>query len=268
MQTSVQLYTVREPLVADFGGTLQRLADIGFTAVEAFDFVGTADVVDTGDTGDAPAAVEETDATDKAQRYAQALKAAGLIAPSGHAHLVGQDITAAFDAAEIVGVKTVIEPMVRDDKWATAEDAVRIAESLNAAAKVAALRGLRVGYHNHNWELATKYDGVPALEFLAQHLDPEVVLELDLYWAWVGGVDPVGLLERLGERVQLVHVKDGPTGGGLDAQIPAGTGDVPLRAALAAAPWLDLAIVEFDVYGGDIFDGVTNSLRWLEAATG
>lgn len=268
MQTSVQLYTVREPLAADFGGTLQRLADIGFTAVEAFDFVGTVDVVDTGDTGNSPAAAEDTDAADKAQRYAQALKAAGLVAPSGHAHLVGQDITAAFDAAEIVGVSTVIEPMVRDDKWATAEDAIRIAESLNAAAAVAAQRGMRVGYHNHNWELAIQYDGVPALEFLAQHLGPEVVLELDLYWAWVGGVDPVGLLERLGERVKLVHVKDGPTDGAIDAQVPAGTGDVPLRESLAVAPWLDLAIVEFDVYGGDIFDGVTHSLHWLEAATG
>lgn len=265
MQTSVQLYTVREPLAADFGGTLQRLADIGFTAVEAFDFVGTVDVVDTGD---APAAADDSDATDKAQRYAQALKAAGLTAPSGHAHLVGQDITAVFDAAEIVGVTTVVEPMVRDDKWATAEDAVRIAESLNAAAKVAAQRGLRVGYHNHNWELAIQYDGVPALEYLAQHLDPEVVLEVDLYWSWVGGVDPVGLIERLGERVKLVHVKDGPTGGTIDAQIPAGTGDVPLQQALAAAPWLDLAIVEFDVYGGDIFDGVTQSLRWLDGAIG
>lgn len=265
MQTSVQLYTVREPLAVDFAGTLKRLADIGFRAVEAFDFVGTVDVVDTGG---GPATTDEPDAADKAQRYAAALQAAGLVAPSGHAHLVGQDITAVFDAAETVGVTTIVEPMVRDDKWATAEDAVRIAESLNAAAKVAAQRGMRVGYHNHNWELATAYDGVPALEYLAQHLDPEVVLELDLYWAWVGGVDPVGLLERLGERVQLVHVKDGPTGGTLEQQLPAGTGDVPLRESLAAAPWLDLAIVEFDVYGGDIFDGVTNSLRWLDGALG
>lgn len=267
MQTSVQLYTVREPLGSDFDGTLRRLADIGFRAVEGFDFVGTVDVVET-DVPSGPAGGGSGDDADKAARYARALQAAGLTAPSGHAHLVGADVTAALEAARTVGISTVIEPMVREDRWRTPEDAQRIAESLNAAAAVAAEHGIRVGYHNHNWELAIRYGDEPALEHLARHLDPSVVLELDLYWAWVGGVDPVGLLERLGERVKLVHVKDGPTGGTIEQQVPAGTGDVPLAAALQAAPWLDLAIVEFDVYRGDVFEGVTSSLRWLDGQLG
>lgn len=262
MQTSVQLYTVREPLGSDFDGTLRRLADIGFSAVEGFDFVGTVDVVETDvPSGSADAGADDGD---KAARYARALQGAGLTAPSGHAHLVDADVTAAIEAARTVGITTLVEPMVREDKWATPQDAERIAAALNAAAAQAAEHGIRVGYHNHNWELSTRYGDEPALEYLARHLDPAVVLEVDLYWAFMGGVDPVGLLERLGERVKLVHVKDGPTGGSIEQQVPAGTGDVPLAAALQAAPWLDLAIVEFDVYRGEIFEGVTASLRWLE----
>ncbi|MFD4633566.1 hypothetical protein ACFVYR_31080 [Streptomyces sp. NPDC058284] len=37
---SVQLYTVRDQLVADREGTLRRLAGVGYGAVEAYDVLG------------------------------------------------------------------------------------------------------------------------------------------------------------------------------------------------------------------------------------
>ena len=40
---SVQLYTVRDALSADLPGTLQRIASIGYTNVEAFGYVENAD---------------------------------------------------------------------------------------------------------------------------------------------------------------------------------------------------------------------------------
>ena len=36
---SVQLYTVRKALAEDFGGTLSRIASIGYTRVEPFQFI-------------------------------------------------------------------------------------------------------------------------------------------------------------------------------------------------------------------------------------
>ena len=96
------------------------------------------------------------------------------------------------------------------------------------------------------------------------------MLEVDLYWVARAGVDSAALLERLGDRVIAVHVKDGT----LDReaitayppadQVPAGTGSVPLEAALDAASALEFAIVEFDAYAGDLFDGIEQSRRFLD----
>lgn len=262
--TSIQLFTVREALEADLDGTLAEVAKRGFTAVEAYNFVATA------------------------PRLAEALKANGLVAPTGHAFLasnsfVNPDGSATdndvptpaevFDAAEVLGMTTVIDPYTAPARWQTREQVEQTAELLNAAAELATARGLRVGYHNHAHELEAVIDGQTGLELLASLLDPRVVLEVDLYWAARAGVDPVALLQRLGDRVVAVHVKDGT----FDAeaikayppadQVPAGQGVVPLAEALDAATALEYAIVEFDHYLGDIFDGIEQSRRFLDERT-
>ena len=44
-EISVQLYSIHEALDADLDGSLGRLSEIGFTTVEAFDFVRRADAL-------------------------------------------------------------------------------------------------------------------------------------------------------------------------------------------------------------------------------
>ena len=48
-----------------------------------------------------------------------------------------------------------------------------------------------------------------------------------------------------------------------DDQVPAGRGDVPLAAALAAGTAIEYAVVEFDKYAGDIFEGIAGSYAYL-----
>ena len=62
---------------------------------------------------------------------------------------------------------------------------------------------------------------------LADRLEPEVVLEVDTYWAYAGGADVPALLARLGDRVVALHIKDGD--GSLDPskQVPVGSGVLP-----------------------------------------
>jgi sugar phosphate isomerase/epimerase len=260
--TSVQLFTVKDALEADLDGTLAEVARRGFTAVEPYDFVRRA----------AP--------------LAASLTAHGLAAPTGHAFLASASFVnpdgsgtslpvptpdEVFDAAEILGMGTVIDPYTEPARWETREQIEETARLLNAAAEIAARRGLRVGYHNHAHELEAQIDGQTGLELLAELLDPRVVLEVDLYWAARAGVDPAALLRTLGDRVVAVHVKDGT----LDAeaikayppadQVPAGTGSVPLTAALDAASALEFAIVEFDAYAGDLFDAIEQSRIFLDA---
>lgn len=236
---SVQLYTVRTAIEGDLPGTLQRLAGIGFGAVELFGFV------------------------DRAEEYRDALSAAGLTAPSGHATLVDVDVADVIAAAETAGVGTVIDPYTEPARWSDRAGVEGIAQSLNSAAKVAADSGIRVGYHNHTFEFENRIDDVSALEYFAGLLDPAVVLEIDTYWAAVGGESDVpALLGRLGDRVQFLHIKDGPLTKVDADQLAVGRGGMPVDAILAAAPGA-LRVVELDDFTGDVFDAVADSYAYL-----
>jgi sugar phosphate isomerase/epimerase len=238
---SVQLYTVREQLAEDLPGTLERLAAMGLAHVEPYRL------------------------THFAAELGPALTANGLTAPTAHQHVVGTGAEEEiFATAAALGVGTVFDPRVDRQRFESADDVAAVADDLNAAAAVAARQGVRVGYHNHAQELEIVLDGTTALEVLAAHLDEAVVLEVDTYWAAVGGQDPVALLQRLGDRVTAVHVKDGPATPDPADQVAVGQGGLPIRDILAAAPRA-LRVVELDDTRGDRFRAVADSCDWLRA---
>ncbi|WP_327233198.1 TIM barrel protein [Streptomyces sp. NBC_01317] len=179
----IQLYSVRDDLgPADLGATLSRLAGLGFTHAEPYDILTDPD------------------------RLGTALRDAGLRATTAHASVVRHDVTHVLDAAEALGIGTVVTPYVDPDSIADRAGVEQLAATLNDAAGRAAARGIRIGYHNHDFEFAQTVEGVPAYDLLTGLLDPAVVLEVDVYWAGVGGADVFELLPRLGERVRLLHV--------------------------------------------------------------
>lgn len=243
MSYSLQLYTLRNAMQEDLPGTISRVAQIGFTQVEPYNFVATS------------------------EELGAALKDNGLTAPSGHAPLLSQDQDEIFAAAKKLGINTVIDPYLPAEHWQDMETIQGTAAKLNAAAKKGAEYGIRVGYHNHAWELESNIGGTTALEYFAGLLDPELVLEVDTYWAAVGGQDPVELLTRLGDRVRFIHIKDGPGTTDTTAQLPAGQGTIPVLDVIAAARSLEVGVVEFDDYSGDIFEGITESLTYLTASS-
>ena len=239
MSYSVQLYTVREALERDLPGTIRRLADIGFTMVEPYRFVA------------------------KAAELKQALSENNLRAPSGHAPLLSEDQDEIFAAARELGIGTVIDPHVPAGRWTTLEDIKDTAQQLNAAAAKAAGYGLRVGYHNHWWEVESVIDGKTALEHLADSLDPAVVLELDTYWAAVGGQNPTELLARLGDRVKFIHIKDGPLTPDPASQVAVGDGRMAVWDVIGAATSLEAGVIELDAFQGDMFEAVQDSFNYL-----
>lgn len=243
MRYALQLYTVRDALTADLPGTIARVAEIGYTAVEPYNFVATADELEA------------------------AFKEHGLTAPSGHAPLLSADQEEIFAAAKQLGIETVIDPHVDRARWQNAEDIAATAQALNAAAAAGAKHGIRVGYHNHEFELQSQIDGRSGLEVLADHLDDAVVLEVDTYWAAVGGEDPVQLLRRLGDRVRFVHIKDGPLTTEDKDQVAVGSGRMPIRDVLAAGSSVETAVIELDDFTGDIFTAVSDSLTYLNGST-
>ena len=239
-ELSVQLYTVREALAQDFEGTLGQLAAFGFTQVEPFALLNFADELRNG------------------------LARNDLSAPTTHMHLLGEDQDAVFALAAELGIETVIEPYVDPARWESEADISEVASELNAAASKAADYGLRVGYHNHHFELESKISGVHGLEVLADRLDPEVVLEVDTYWAYAGGADVPALITRLGDRVVALHLKDGD--GSLDTtkQVPLGSGVLPVWDIIAAAPDA-LRVVELDDSETDLLEAVREGREFLLA---
>lgn len=237
-ELSVQLYTVREALAADTGATLGRLAALGFRRVEPFDLLTFRD------------------------RLGPALAEHGLAAPTTHAGLLDADPGPALDAAAALGIGTVIQPWTDPDRWQTADGIARLADALNAVVPLAAGRGLRIGYHNHHFELAARIGDRHALEVFVERLAPAVVLEVDTYWAYAGGANVPALLERLGDRVVALHVKDGD--GSLDTsrQVAVGSGTLPIRAIVDAAPRA-LRVVELDGTVGDLFEALAASRAFL-----
>ncbi|WKK70689.1 TIM barrel protein [Rathayibacter oskolensis] len=159
-------------------------------------------------------------------------------------------------------MQTVIDPHVDPARWTTADDVKAIADELNALVDSAESRGLTLGYHNHWFEFENRVDGRSAYEHLAGLLDPRMLLELDTYWAAVGGDDPVEVLGRLGDQVRFLHIKDGPVSRDTEAQQPAGAGAMDIPAVLAAAPQA-LPVLEFDAYAGDIFEGLTAAYSYV-----
>lgn len=86
---------------------------------------------------------------------------------------------------------------------------------------------------------------------VVERLDEHVMLELDTYWAAVGGADTATVLRGLGGRARFVHVKDGP----LDPAEPmtaVGAGRIDVVDALTASDAVAWHIVEIDRVEGDM----------------
>ena len=79
----------------------------------------------------------------------------------------------------------------------------------------------------------------------------------------MGGVDPAALVAEMGERVRLLHVKDGPADEPRSSMVAVGDGVVDVPGVLAAAPAATWHIVELDRCDGDMAAAVRRSCEYL-----
>ncbi len=235
---AVQLYTFRATPPDERPALLEALAEAGYGAVEPF-----------GDPSGATLLRAE-------------LEQAGLRVSSLHANVDRDGLEQAVAAAHTLGTDTIVVPMLSREGWEDADTVRRLAEQVNEWGRQAADEGLRIAYHNHWFEMAD-VGGRPALEVFAAALEPEVLLEVDTYWAAVGGQDVPALLSRLGDRVRLLHLKDGPADDPMSPMTAVGTGVIPVAQILAAAPAVEWNIVELDDCATDVLTAVRESAVWL-----
>lgn len=86
----------------------------------------------------------------------------------------------------------------------------RRCEMLNKVGELAKQRGMRFYYHNHFQEFQRIGDRY-VYELILENTDPTLVfLELDTYWMYRGGQDPIAWMKRFADRIILLHQKDFP----------------------------------------------------------
>lgn len=237
----VQLYTVRDACRADFLGTLRAVRELGYPAVEGF----------FGTFGAPAGEVRRT------------LDSLGLVMPSAHVPIDGleQSLEQAIDLWGELGCRTLVCPWV-DEATRQGPDAwERLGDRLDRVGKRLRSSGLRLAYHNHDFELDGGGDGLARI--LGRARPDHLSLELDAFWIEHAGRDPAAYLRQQGDRVRLAHLKDGrhhPL-----AFTPLGEGEVDLtgfvEAATAAA--LEALYVEQDECDGDPFEALRRSAAAL-----
>ncbi len=238
---ALQLYSLREAAALDFRSVLERVARAGFMGVEYANLLGND-----------PRTVRS---------WAEDLDLVGV---SAHRPLpIGDAEHEILDGLDELGVDTLVVPWASPERFTDLGTIDGLAHDLLQAQRNAASRGIALGYHNHEFELATMIDGRTALEHLFDIVGPTVFAEVDVYWARVGGADPAALIARLGPLVRLLHIKDGPADAKASPHVAVGSGVIDFHAIAAAASHVAWDIVELDVCATDMFEAVEASQRWL-----
>ncbi|WP_101842942.1 sugar phosphate isomerase/epimerase [Halobacillus sp. Marseille-P3879] len=240
---AVQLYTLREETEKDFEGTLRKVADLGFEGVE---FAGLGDYTP----GDMKKLLDEL----------------GLKAVSSHIPLeqIKNNLNQMIEVQKTLGSKYIVCPYFEPKNE---KDYYELITILKKAGEMCSLEGIKLCYHNHDFELEKLSNGQTALETIFAETSPqELNTELDIYWLKKAGEDPVEWLKRYEGRTPLLHLKDMTKD---DEQFFAelGTGGVDVDAVLALGEEAQIKwwIVEQDVSRKTAFESLEISMNYLKS---
>ena len=220
MDMSFQLFSARKYPLAD---VLKTISGLGYKYVEGY---GGLDASTKSGLGGLYGDLEAL----KAQ-----LDANGLSMPTAH---VGLDLLEqpekALQIAKVLGTKVFMCPWLAPEQRPT--DTAGWEAFGQRLAKISApytAAGITFGYHNHDFEFAVLPDGRYPMDVLLEAA-PDIYTEADIAWIYRGKADAVAWLEKFGNRIVAVHVKDiAPAGENTDEDGWADVGHGTL-------PWKDL----------------------------
>lgn len=197
----VQLWSVREDMKKDARGTIEAIAKMGYKEVEPFGYdPATSQIFGMHHS-----------------EFDKLLKDNGLAAPSSHfgfnldSYDAGKkELTdmakKAINTAANAGQKYIICPYIVEEQRPKMPELVKM---LNAAGQYAKQAGIKLGYHNHDFEFKISLDGRLMYEWILQEVDPKLlVMEMDIYWVNFAWQDPLDWFKKYPGRFQLCHVKD------------------------------------------------------------
>lgn len=237
----------------DPAATLDALAAIGYDEVEFAGYFGHP-----------PATIREW------------LDGAGVAAPAAHVgmeELTGDGLTSSLEAAAVLGHRWLVLPWI-PAQMRTAEGYRAVADTLNTAGAAARDAGVRIAYHNHDFEFEPlgepseppgqpfQPQGRSGYDLLLERLDPSLVdMEIDFHWSAAAGAAFEPLVADHPGRFALCHVKDLDAQGGM-ADVGAGTIDWAALFALSEEAGLRHYFVEHD-NPADPLASARSSYRYL-----
>ena len=198
----VQLYSVRDDIQKDFAGTVAKVADIGFTGIEAANynngkFYGLAPI-------DFKLAIEKTGMQVLSSHTGKALEPEIAKTDWNAVWAWWNQCIADHKAA---GMKYIVTPWMPTPK--TIADLKSYCDYFNQIGERCKKAGLKFGYHNHNFEFVNEIEGQRMYDFLLKNTDPDkVFFEMDVYWTVRGGQSPVEYFEKYPGRFEILHIKD------------------------------------------------------------
>jgi sugar phosphate isomerase/epimerase len=211
-----------------------------------------------GYAGVEPAGFPGTTATKAGKLFAEL----GLEVPSAHLAVpIGDQKNEVLEAMEAIGSKRVISGKGPED-FVTLDKIKATCYLFNQASVNARSAGMTFGIHNHWWEF-TQVEGRYVYQIMLDYLEPDVFFEIDTYWVQTAGVDPVKVVNELGSRVPILHLKDGPCVKE-EPMTAIGDGLMDFPAIIQAGgdnnEWL---IVELDRCATDMEQAVAKSYHYL-----
>lgn len=194
----LQLYSLRDIIKNDIKGIIAKVAAIGYKEVETYSYTAKDGFWGLD-----------------AKAFAALLKQHGMTSPSGHFGMDDfmsgngtDDLKSYIEAANILGSEYVTVPWLGAKIRQNADDYKKIAAKLNEAGTLCKASGLRLAYHNHDFEFA-KIGDTTGYNIMLNETDKKLVdFELDLYWAVRSGNDPLALFKAHPGRFTMWHIKD------------------------------------------------------------
>ncbi len=238
-EVGLQLYSLHEYTEKDFCGTVEKVAQMGYKGVEFAGYGGL-----------------------KPEQVVKLLKDNGLTAYGSH--IGGLPKTDAELDAEIemnlaVGSKYLICPW---QDMETRDDALRFAEVMNRTADRLRPHGLRLGYHNHDFEFRVD-QGEILLDTVLQNVAEDVFVEFDVFWVAYAGHDPLRFIKKYAGRQPLMHLKELAADRKANVEIGAGILDFDaiIRAGMDAG--VERFIIEQEEYTLPQLESCERSLKNL-----
>lgn len=260
-KVGIQTYTLREAMGADFEGTLNMIKDVGYDYVE----------------------LNERNYADRTPAQLKAaLDAAGLPSPVTHMGIdtIRNDLAGGISATKTLDVKIAFVPYISENERSL-DDWMTHAQTLNSAGRIMREEGVKLGYHNHQFEFDDLGGGTTAMQVLMENTDPDnVCFELDIFWAILGKADPAALIARYPGRFKACHIKDmigdpwsaAQQGAGYpdinrDYMVNVGEGTIDFESifALNAVSGMEYFIAEHDQPKAPYRDAIATSLSNIRA---